>query len=118
MRRPRCRRGVEGREWAARHADLLANFEGHQRLRPLNALLHLMEDLRRLRFRDRYRLFVGAEEASHLRRVPDEVIGLIGELHFGQHVAREELAFHIVLLSTADVHELLSRYSNLFKEII
>jgi hypothetical protein len=42
------------------------------------------------------RLFVGAKKTAHPGRVIDEVIDLVGELHFGQHV-REGLALGSVV---------------------
>src|SRR5713101_4087619 len=38
---------IEGRERAIRHPDLLAHLEGNRRLRPLDALLDLVQDARR-----------------------------------------------------------------------
>src|SRR3954465_13139425 len=55
-------RAVERREWAIRHAPLLADLEGDRGLRPLDAFLHLTEDALGLGLRDRERLLVGAEK--------------------------------------------------------
>src|SRR5262249_5851837 len=64
--------GVKRREWTIRHANLLAHFKEDQRLRPLNALLDLMQEVCRLRSRNWYWLFVRPEKTGHLRRVLDE----------------------------------------------
>jgi hypothetical protein len=98
--------------------NLLAHFEGHQRLRSLNALSNLTQDIRRFRIRNGGWRFMGAEKASHLRCVPDEVIGFVSELHFGQHVAGEELALGSVLLSVANFYELLRGNDDFFEEVI
>ena len=63
-------------------------------------------------------LFMRAEKASHLRCVPDEVIGFISELHFGQHVAGEELALGSVFLSVANFYELLRGNDDFFEKVI
>src|SRR5215472_1996099 len=67
---------VKGRERTVRYPHLLAHLEGDRWLRPIDALLHLMQDALRLRIRDRERLVVGAEEAGHLGGILDQVIGL------------------------------------------
>ncbi len=82
------------------------------------SLLNLMQDVRRFRIRNWYRLFVRAKETGHFGCVPNKVIGLVGEVHLGQHVAGEELALGGVLLSVAHVHELLGRYDDLFEEVV
>src|SRR5215212_8616157 len=70
---------VERGERTIRNANLLADLERDRRLRPVDALLHLMQDAIGFGVRDRHRLLVGAKEARDLRRVLDEVIGLVGE---------------------------------------
>src|SRR3546814_6391150 len=57
---------VERGEGAVGHPHLLADLEHDRRLRPLDALLHLLQDALGLLGRDRRRLAV-AEEAGHLR---------------------------------------------------
>src|SRR5262249_3335888 len=51
-------------ERAIGHAHVLADLERHRRLRPLHALLHLVQDTHGLRFRNRHRLVFSAEEAG------------------------------------------------------
>src|SRR5262245_26424905 len=60
-------RTIEGRERAIRDPDLLADLEGHRRLRPVDTFLHLMQDALRLGVRDREWLVISAQEAGHLR---------------------------------------------------
>src|SRR5690348_6951598 len=57
---------VERRERAVGNTDLLAHLERDRRLRPLDSLLHLMQDAGGLPVRDRHRLVVRAEKAGHL----------------------------------------------------
>src|SRR3954465_6090485 len=64
---------VERRERTVRHADLLAHLERDRRLRPVDALLHLMQNAIGFGIRDRHRLLVGAEEARDLRGVLDQM---------------------------------------------
>src|SRR5215211_5921440 len=94
---------VERGEWAVGHAHLLAHLERYRRLRPLDPFLHLMQDARGFRVRDRHRLVVRTEEAGHLRGILDEVIGLVGQIHLHQHVAGKELAFGVDLAAAPDL---------------
>ncbi len=109
---------VERSERPVRDADLLADFERHRRLRPVDALLHLLQDALRLGFRDRHRLVVGAEEAGDLRRVLDEMVGLVGEVHLHQHVAREELALGVDLAAAAHLGDLFLRHQDLVEQVV
>ena len=89
-----------------------------RRLRPLNAFLNLTQDVRCIRIRNRYWLFMGPKKAEHLRCILDEVISLVAELHFGQHIARKEFALGSVLSCVAHFHELLNGNDYLFEEVI
>src|SRR5262245_39587583 len=109
---------IEGRERAIGDAHLLAHLEGDRWLRPLDALLHLMQDALRLRVRDRERLVVGAEEAGHLGGVLDQVIGLIGEFHLHQHIAGEELALGVDLAAAPYLDDLLLRHHDLVEQML
>ena len=71
-------------------------------------LLEFDQDVRCIRIRNRYWLFMGPKKAEHLRCILDEAISLVAELHFGQHIARKEFALGSVLLSVAHFHELLN----------
>src|SRR3954451_12370584 len=66
---------VERGERAVRNTHLLADLERKRRLRPGRTLLHLMQDAIGFGVCDRHRLLVGAEEASALRGILDEVVG-------------------------------------------
>src|SRR6516162_3885866 len=109
---------VEGGERSLGHPHLLAHLEGDRRLRPFDALLHLVHDARRLGVRNRLGLVVGAEKARDLRRVLDQVIGLVREVHLHQHVAGEEFALGVDLLSAAHLHDFFGRHHNLFEQVI
>ena len=68
------------------------------RLRPLDAFLHLAAGCARPRPRmigDR--LALGAEEAGDLRRVLDQMLGLVGQIHLHQHIAGKEFALGVDL---------------------
>ena len=52
---------------------------------------------------------VVAEEAGDLRRVLDQMPGLVRQLHLHQHVAGEEFALGIDLLAAAHLDHLLRR---------
>ena len=68
---------------------------------------------------DRHRLVVRAEEVGDLGGVLDEVIGLVGEVHLHQHIAREELALGIDLLTTAHASTtFFSRRHDLFEQVL
>src|SRR5436190_13025007 len=58
---------VERGERTVRDADLFADLERDRRLRPIDALLHLMQDAVGFGVGDRHRLLVGAKEARDLR---------------------------------------------------
>src|SRR6266508_3039493 len=109
---------VEGRKRSLRYPYLLAHFEGHRRLGPLDAFLHLVHDARGLGVRNRLGLVVGAEKSRDLRRVLDEVIGLIREIHLHQHVAGEELALGVDLLPAAHFHDLFGRHHYLVEQML
>src|SRR5712692_3413326 len=109
---------VEGGERPFRDPHLLAHLEGDRGFRPLDALLHLVHDALGLGIRDRLGLLVGAEESGDLRRVLDQVIGLVGELHLHQHIAGEELALGVDLLSAAHLHDLLDRHHDLLEQMV
>src|SRR5436190_7650587 len=108
---------LEGGEGAVGHPHLLADLEGHHRLGPLHALLHLVQDAHGLILGDRRRPVVGPEEAGHLRRVLDEVIGAVRHLHLHQHVAREELALRGHLASASHLDHLLGGHQHLLEKI-
>ena len=57
-------------------------------------------------------LVAGAEEARDLRRVLDQVPGVVGHFHLHQHVAGEELALGVDLLAAADLDDLLGRHQH------
>src|SRR4029079_7392350 len=95
------------------HAHLLADLERHRRLRTLNAFLHLMQDTVGFSVRNRHRLFVGAAKSGDLRRVLDEVIDLVGEIHLHQHVAGEELALGLDLAAAARLGDFFLRHQYL-----
>ena len=77
-----------------------------------------MHDALGLGVRNRLGLVVGAEKARDLRRVLDQVIGLVGEVHLHQHVAGEEFALGVDLLSAAHLHDLFGRYHDLLEQVI
>src|SRR5262245_33390699 len=67
---------VEGSERAVGDTNLLADFETDRCLRPLYALLNLVQDTSGLGIGDRDRLVVRSQEPRHFRGVLDQVIGL------------------------------------------
>ena len=81
-------------------------------LGPLDALFDGADDAGDFLLGDRHRLGAGAQEARHLRGVLDEVVGLVGELHLHQHVAREELALGVDLAAAADLDDVLGRHQD------
>ena len=66
---------------------------------------------------NRHRLLVGAEEAGDLRRVLDQVIDFVGQVHLHQHVAGEELALGVDLAAAAHLGDLFLRHQDLFEMI-
>ena len=103
---------VERSERAVRHAHLLADFKRDRRLRPLDAFLHLMQDAVGFGIRNRHRLLVGAEKAGDLRRVLDEVIDLIGQIHLHQHIAGKELALGLDLAAASRLGDFFLRHQH------
>src|SRR5262245_20999996 len=103
---------VEGSEWSIRHAHLLSDFERNRGLRPLDAFLHLVQDAIGLRVRNRHRFLFAPEKAGDLRRVLDEVIDLVSEIHLHQHVTLEELPLRLDLAAASCLGDLFLRYQD------
>jgi hypothetical protein len=76
-----------------------------------------MDDAFRLGVGQRHRLVVGAKKAGHLRRVLDQVIGVVGQLHLHQDIAREEFALGVDLAATAHLDDLLLRHEDFLEQI-
>ena len=104
-------RAVEAGERAVDDLDLLADVEADGGLGTLDALFHGADDVLDLTFRDRQGLGAArrAQEAGDLRRVLDQVIGLVRHLHLHQHIAWEEFAFRVHLAATTDLDDVLGR---------
>src|SRR4030095_9378959 len=77
----RATRDCGAAEGAAAPAHLLAALEGNGRLRPLDAFLHLLKDAPGFLVGDRNGLVLGAEKAGHFRRLLDQMVGLVVQLH-------------------------------------
>src|SRR5690606_36374810 len=91
-------KAAERREWTIGNANRFADLERDRRLRTLDALLHLMQDLQRLLLRNRNRLRgprVLTKEARHTRRILHKADHLVVQIRLHQDVAREELALRI-----------------------
>src|SRR6185436_141728 len=95
-------------------AHHFAGLEQHFRLRLVDAFLDAPQDAHRFLFGDRSRLLGrAADEAEHLRHFLHEVPGLLVHLHLHQHVAGEELAVALALLTVAHLHDLFGRHEDL-----
>jgi hypothetical protein len=68
-----------------------------------------------LEIRDRHRLLVGAEKTGHLGRVLDQVIDLVGEVAFDQHIAGEELSLRVDLAAAAHLDDRFGRNENILE---
>src|SRR3546814_625910 len=68
-----------------------------------------IEDARRLSLADRLRLTRSPQKARHLRRILDEVIHIIIQAQFREHIARKEFAFRLDLLAATDFRDRLGR---------
>src|SRR5690606_7701142 len=111
---------VKRGERPVRHAHLLADLEGDRRLRPLDPLLHLMEDTLSLLVGDVHRLgrmLILAEKPGDPRRVLDQRNHSIVEIGLHQHIAREELALGVNLLAPPDLDDLFRRDHDLFDAV-
>ena len=107
---------VERRERAVADPDLLADFEGDRRFRPLDPLLDLVHDARRLVVADRRRFDPAtAEEPGDLSRLLDQVPSLVVHIHLDQDIAREKFAFRADLGAAFDFDHLLGRYEDLLE---
>src|SRR5262249_17892521 len=111
-------RSVERGERSVGDAHLLADLERHRRFRPLDALLHLMQDSLCLGVGDRERLVVGAEKAGHLRGVLDQVVGLVKEVHLHQYITREEFSLGVNLAAAPHFNDLLFGHHDLLEQVI
>src|SRR6267142_5219156 len=108
-------RAVEIGEGTFPHAHRLADLEQHLGLGFLHALLPLLQDVLHFLVADGRRLPAvrAADEAGHLGRVLYQVPGIVGHVHFHQHVAREELPLGDVLLPAFHLDDLLRRHQDL-----
>src|SRR5205814_10160175 len=107
---------VERRERAIADPDLLADFKGDRRLWPLDALLHLVHDARRLVVADRGRLDAAtAEEAGDFGGILDEVPRLVVHIHLYEDIAGEKFALRADLSAAFDFDDLLGRHEDLLE---
>src|SRR5262245_20204267 len=103
----------EVREGAAHDAHALAFLEHDPRLRFRRAFLHLRGHLGDVGLGDRRRPVAAAHEAGDLRRVLDDVPGLVRQVHLHQDVAREELALRGAALALHHLDHVLLRDQDL-----
>src|SRR3984885_625623 len=108
---------VEGGERPVRHPHVFANLEPYRSFRPLDAVGHLSLDPIRFNIGNRHRFLVRAQEAGHLGRVLDQVVGLVGEVAFDEDIAGKELALGVDLAPPAHLDDLLGRYED-FLELV
>jgi hypothetical protein len=108
---------VERGERSVGDAHLLADLEGDRRLRPLDPLLDLAHDPRRLVLADRRRAAAAAEKAGDLGGVLDEVPGRVVEVHLDQHIAGKEFALGTDLGAALDLDDLLGRHQDLLEAL-
>src|SRR5579872_7146509 len=94
---------------------LLADVEADRGFRPLDAFGDLALDSLGLDVGDRHRLLVGAEKAGDFRRVLDQVVDVVGQIAFDQHVAGKELSLRTDLAAAPDLDDLLGRHHDLFE---
>src|SRR5215471_604934 len=106
---------VEVGERALAHPHRLANLEQHLGLGLLHALLHLLQDVLHFLVADRRRLPAvrPADKTRDLGRVLHQVPGVVGHVHFDEHVAGEELPLGDVLLAALHLDDLLGRHQDL-----
>src|SRR5690606_23664326 len=79
----------------------------------LDALLHLVDDLHDLVFRDGHGAVLGAtDKAGDLGGVLDQVPAVVAHDHLDQHIAREETALGDGLLAVLDFHDLFGRHQD------
>src|SRR5258706_13825334 len=108
-------RSVEVGERPFPHPHRLADLEQHLGLGFLHAFLHLLQDVFHFLLADGRRLpsVRPADETGDLGRVPHEMPGVVGHVHFHEHVAGEELALRDVLLPAFHLDDFLGRHQDL-----
>src|SRR5262249_53241631 len=77
-----------------------------------------MQDALRLSLRNRFGFVVGAKKAGNLGSILDEMVGLVGQIHFDQDIARKEFSLRIDFLSAPYFHDLLRRHHDFFEEVV
>src|SRR5690606_16293378 len=108
------------RERTIGNSNRFADLERDRRLRTLDTLLHLMQDLQRLPLRNRNWLRgprILTKEARHTRRILHKADHLVVQMRLHQDIAREELALRINLLATTDLDDLLRGHDNLLDQV-
>src|SRR6266545_788523 len=100
------------------HPHLVPLLEGGLELGLLGALLHLAQDALDFFGRQRHRLRARAHEARDLRRGSHQMPRVVGELHFDQQVAGEELLLRFDLLTAPDLPHLLRRHDDAAEHIL
>src|SRR6266545_4530237 len=100
------------------HPHLVPLLEGGLELGLLRALLHLAQDALDFFGRQRHRLRARAHEARDLRRGSHQMPRVVGELHFDQQVAGEELLLRFDLLTAPDLPHLLRRHDDAAEHIL
>src|ERR1700680_2902504 len=103
---------VERGERPVGDADLFADLESNRGLWPLDPLLDLAHDARRLGLADRRGPAAAPEKAGDLGGVLDEMPGLVVEIHLDQDIAREKLALRTDLGAALDLDDLLGRHED------
>ena len=66
---------------------------------------------------NRYRASAPAKDIRHLRCIFDQMPGLVGHLHFDQHIAWEKFAFRAYLGAAPHFDDFFNRHQNLFDHI-
>src|SRR5580704_6281304 len=108
---------VERGERPVGDADLFADLESNRGLWPLDPLLDLAHDARRLGLADRRGPAATPEKAGDLGGVLDEMPGLVVEIHLDQDVAGEKLALRTDLGAALDLDDLLGRDEDLLEAL-
>jgi hypothetical protein len=80
--------------------------------------LHLVETAVHFGLGYRHGLVARSEEARHLWRVLDQVVGLVRQVGLHQDITREELALGVDLLPAADFDHFLSRHQDFLEQVV
>src|SRR5262249_38924041 len=95
---------VEGSKGSVSDTHRFANLERNRRLWPFDPFRDLSLDPVGLEIRNRHRFVVGTQEPGNLGGIFDEIVDVVAEVTFHQHIAGKKLPFGVDFAAAANFH--------------